>query len=96
MKAVYVVLVLGFGLGLLLVSSIGTNAQLDKEAPSGNLTEDVDISISPGEELPANGTVSVSTEGATDMDINEFPPPGVTVIIQNDKVVVTNNPVSYQ
>jgi hypothetical protein len=89
----YVVLVLGFGLGLLLVSSIGTNAQLNKEAPSGNLTEDVDISISPGEELPANGTVSVSNEGATDMDINEFPPPGVTVIIQNDKVVVTNNPV---
>jgi hypothetical protein len=96
MQGMYVVLVLGFGLGLLLISSIGTNAQLDKEAPSGNLTEDVDISISPGEELPANGTVSVSTEGATDMDINEFPPPGVTVIIQNDKVVVTNNPVSYQ
>ena len=96
MQGMYVVLVLGFGLGLLLVSSIGTSAQLDKEAPSGNLTEDVDISISPGEELPANGTVSVSTEGATDMDINEFPPPGVTVIIQNDKVVVTNNPVSYQ
>ena len=96
MQGMYVVLVLGFGLGLLLVSSIGTNAQLDKEAPSGNLTEDVDVSISPGEELPANGTVSVSTEGATDMDINEFPPPGVTIIIQNDKVVVTNNPVSYQ
>jgi hypothetical protein len=96
MQGMYVVLVLCFGLGLLLISSIGTNAQLDKEAPSGNLTEDVDISISPGEELPANGTVSVSTEGATDMDINEFPPPGVTVIIQNDKVVVTNNPVSYQ
>ena len=92
----YVVLVLGLGLGLLLISSIGTYAQLDKEAPTGNLTEDVDISISPGEELPANGTVSVSTEGATDMDINEFPPPGVTVIIQNDSVVVTNNPVTYQ
>jgi hypothetical protein len=92
----YMVLVLGFGLGLLLISSVGTRAQLDKEAPTGNLTEDVDISISPGEELPANGTVSVSTEGATDMDLNEFPPPGITVIIQNDKVVVTNNPVTYQ
>ena len=83
MQGMYVVLVLGFGLGLLLISSIGTYAQLDKEAPTGNLTEDVDISISPGEELPA-------------MDINEFPPPGVTVIIQNDIVVVTNNPVTYQ
>jgi hypothetical protein len=30
------------------------------------------------------------------MDINEFPPQGVTVIIQNDTVVVTNNPVTYQ
>ena len=92
----YVVLVLGFGLGLFLISSIGTDSQLDKEAPTGNLTEDVDIAISPGEELPANETVSVSTEGATDMDINEFPPQGVTVIIQNDTVVVTNNPVTYQ
>ena len=89
-------LVLGLGLGLLLIGSIGIYAQLDKETPTGNLTEDVDISISPGEALPANGTVSVSTEGATDIDINEFPPPGVTVIIQNDKVVVTNNPVTYQ
>jgi hypothetical protein len=96
MQGMYVVLVLGIGVGLLLISSIGTYAQLDKEAPTGNLTEDVDISISPGEKLPANGTVTVSTEGATDMDINEFPPPGVTVIIQNDKVVVTNNPVTYQ
>jgi hypothetical protein len=56
----------------------------------------VDISISPNEALPANGTVSVSTEGATDMDINEFPPAGVTVIIRNDIVIVTNNPVEYQ
>ena len=47
------VLVLGFGLGLLLISSVGTHAQLDKEAPTGNLTED-------------------------------------------DKVVVTNSPVTYQ
>jgi hypothetical protein len=96
MLGLCMVLVLGFGLGLLLVSSIDISAQLDKETPTGNLTEDVDISISPSEVLPANGTVSVSTEGATDMDINEFPPAGVTVIIQNDKVVVTKNPVAYQ
>jgi hypothetical protein len=30
------------------------------------------------------------------MDINEFPPSGVTVIIQNETVVVTNNPVAYE
>ena len=96
MQGIHVILVLSFGLGLLLISSIGTYAQLDKESPSGNLTEDVDISISPGEPLPANGTVTVSTEGATDTDMDAFPPPGVTVIIQNDKVVVTNNPVTFQ
>jgi hypothetical protein len=96
MQGMYVVLALGFVLGLLLMSSIGTYAQLDKEAPTGNLTEDVDISISPEEPLPANGTVTISTEGATDTDMDAFPPPGVTVIIQNDKVVVTNNPVTYQ
>ena len=96
MQGMYVIFVLGLGLGLLLISSIGTYAQLDKEAPSGNLTEDVDISISPSEPLPANGTVTISTEGATDTDMDAFPPPGVTVIIQNDKVVVTNNPVTFQ
>jgi hypothetical protein len=96
MQGIHVILVLSLGLALLLISSIGTYAQLDKESPSGNLTEDVDISISPGEPLPANGTVTVSTEGATDTDMDAFPPPGVTVIIQNDKVVVTNNPVTFQ
>jgi hypothetical protein len=65
MQGIHVILVLCLGLGLLLISSIVTYAQLDKESPSGNLTEDVDISISPGEPLPANGTVTVSTEGAT-------------------------------
>jgi hypothetical protein len=96
MQGIHVILVLSLGLALLLISSIGTYAQLDKESPSGNLTEDVDISISPGEPLPANGTVTVSTEGATDTDMDAFPPPGITVIIQNDKVVVTNNPVTFQ
>jgi hypothetical protein len=96
MQGMYVLLALGFALSLLLTTSIGSYAQLDKETPTGNLTEDVDISISPGESLPANGTVTISTEGATDTDMDAFPPPGVTVIIQNDKVVVTSNPVTYQ
>jgi hypothetical protein len=30
------------------------------------------------------------------MDINESPPSGVTVIIRNETVVVTNNPVAYE
>ena len=54
---------------------------------------DIDIAIDPTDDLPANGTQTVSTTGATDMDINEFPPQGVSVLIQNDTVTVTNHTV---
>jgi len=92
----YLGLVLGTGLGLILVSTVLTiSAQpLAKDISKGNLTEDIDIAINPTEALPANGTVTISTEGATDMDFNGFPPAGVTVIIQSDKVIVTNNPTA--
>jgi hypothetical protein len=90
------VLVLSTGLGLFL-STIQVSAQpLVKDTPTGNLTEGVDISISPGETLPANGTVSISTEGATDTDMNAFPPEGVTVIISSDTVTVTNQTVDIE
>jgi hypothetical protein len=59
--------------------------------PTG--TDGVNISINPEEPLPANGTVSISTEGAIDTDMNVFPPEGVTVIISNDTVTVTNQAV---
>jgi hypothetical protein len=48
------------------------------------------------EPLPANGTVSISTEGATDSDMNVFPPEGVTVVIENDTVTVTNQTVDIE
>jgi hypothetical protein len=86
--------VISAGLGLFLLSTIQVSAQpLVKDTPIGNLTEGVDISISPGESLPANGTVNISTQGATDTDMNAFPPEGVTVIISSDIVTVTNQPV---
>ncbi len=53
----------------------------------------MDISIDPAEPLPANGTVTISTEGATDTDMNAFPPEGVYVIISSDTVTVTNQTV---
>lgn len=97
MRELYMELVISIGLALLFVSAIKVSAQpLEKDAPTGNLTEDIDISISPSELLPSNGTVIMSTEGATDMDINEFPPEGVSVIIRNESVIVTNNPVAYE
>jgi molybdenum cofactor biosynthesis enzyme len=55
---------------------------------------DIDISIDPYDELPANGTVVISTEGATDLDMNKFPPLEVTVVTINDIITVTNQTVT--
>ena len=79
--------VLSTGLGLFLLSIIQVSAQpLVMNTPTN-------IAISPEEPLPANGTVSISTEGAMDSDMNVFPPEGVTVIISSDTVTVTNQAV---
>jgi hypothetical protein len=94
MKKVCLELVLSAGLGLFLLSTIQVSAQepLTKETLSGNVTE-ADISIDPAAPLPANGTVTIGTEGATDTDMDGFPPQGVHVIISSDTVTVTNQPV---
>jgi hypothetical protein len=93
MKKAFLAPILSTGLGLLLLSTIEVSAQpLVKDAPTGNLTGG-DISISPEELLPANGTVSISTQGATDTDMEGFPPEGVTVIISSDTATVTNQAV---
>jgi hypothetical protein len=79
--------VLSTGLGLLLLSTIQVSAQpLVMNTPTN-------ISINPEEPLPANGTVSISTEGVTDTDMNVVPPEGIYVIISNDTVTVTDQPV---
>ena len=83
--------VLSTGLGLFLLSTIQVSAQ--PLVKSGTLTDGANISINPEEPLPANGTVSISTEGVTDTDMNVIPPEGVAVIISNDTVTVTNQPV---
>src|SRR5687767_4016363 len=85
---------LGAGLGLLLISTIQVSAQpLVPSSPTGTLTDGVNISINPEEPLPANGTVSISTEGVTDTDMNVVPPEGIYVIISNDTVTVTDQPI---
>ena len=79
--------ILSAGLGLFLLSTIQVSAQpLVMNTPAN-------ISINPEEPLPANGTVSISTEGATDTDMNVIPPEGVSVIISSDTVTVTNQAV---
>jgi hypothetical protein len=89
--------ILGIGLGLLLVCTIKVSAQpLVPSSPTGSLTDGINISINPEEPLPANGTVSISTEGVTDTDMNILPPEGVTVVIENDTVTVTNQTVDVE
>ena len=88
--------VLSTGIVLLLLSTIEASAQpLVKDTPTGTLT-DGSISISPEEPLPANGTVSISTEGVTDTNMNVIPPEGVSVIISSDTVTVTNQTVDIE
>jgi hypothetical protein len=85
------------GLGLFLLSTIQVSAQpLVTSTPTGALTDGVNISINPEEPLPANGTVSISTEGAIDTDMNIIPPEGVTVIISNDTITVTDQMVNIE
>ena len=79
--------VLSTGLGLLFLGTIQVSAQpLVMNTPTN-------ISINPEEPLPANGTVSISTEGVTDTDMNVVPPEGISVIISNDTVTVTDQPI---
>jgi hypothetical protein len=82
--------VLSTGIVLLLLSTIEASAQpLVMNTPTN-------IAINPEESLPANGTVSISTEGATDTDMNVIPPEGVSVIISSDTVTVTNQGVDIE
>lgn len=95
------------GIGLLLASNtLEIFAQtLDKENPNLiiegqtlNTTADdidVDLTIHPNDNLTdPSKTETISTEGATDIDINDIPDVGRTVIIQNETVTVTEQPVS--
>jgi hypothetical protein len=74
----------------------------DIEAPTPGLNgttsapPNVSIDISPLEPLPINGTVTMSLEDAVDTNMNEIPPEGVTVIISNDAVTVTNHEVTIE
>jgi hypothetical protein len=82
---------------LVLLSTVQVYAQpLVTSTPSGTTTDGINITINPDEPLPANGTVSISTQGAIDSDMNVFPPEGVTVIISNETVTVTSQTVDIE
>ena len=91
------VIVLSTGLGLFSLSTMQVSAQpLVMNTPTGSMTDGANISINPEEPLPANGTVSISTEGVADTDMNVIPPEGVTVVIENNTVTVTNQTVDIE
>lgn len=70
---------------------------LDQIPINGNTTtlEEIDVAINPNDGyLPANGTLSIDTTGATDIDIQSMPPAGQTILLTNTTATVTSNPVS--
>lgn len=74
------------------------NPSLVVEGQTLNTTADdldIDLTIHPNDNITdPSRTETISTEGATDIDINAIPEEGRTVIIQNGTVTVTEQPVS--
>lgn len=76
---------------------------LEKDPPQtlgvdGNLTmgqRDVSIDIEDAP-MPANGTLSISTIGADDIDVQSMPPAGFSIIIDNQSATVTMHPVNIE
>jgi hypothetical protein len=66
------------------------NGSASTESPN------LSIDISPLEPLPINGTVTMSLEDVVDTNMNEIPPQGVTVIITNESVTVTNQEITIE
>jgi len=78
--------------------AFGEVLERDIDEATGNTTAGVapeeSIVINPLEALPNNGTVTMNMEGAVDTNMNDIPPPGVTVLISKDLVTVTNHEVT--
>lgn len=55
--------------------------------------EPIQMTITPDESLPPNGTVILSMQGMNDIDFKRTPPQGITVIVTNESATVTNHPV---
>lgn len=70
------------------------NAQVvDMDEPPTNDTEELDVKIDATEPLPVNGTIVVDISEADDIDIDAIPPEGVSILVTNTTLTVTNNPV---
>jgi hypothetical protein len=66
------------------------------DEPPTNATEELDVKIDATEPLPLNGTIMVDITEADDLEINAIPPEGVSIIITNTIVTVTNSQVDIE
>lgn len=91
------------GLGAIVALQYVANAQilerdpLDMISVGGNATtlEEIDVAIDPSAGyLPQNGSLSIDTTGANDIDIQSMPSRGETIVLTNTTATVTSNPVS--
>lgn len=89
-------------LSLLLISQVwlyitsGTilKAQIiEIEEPAGNLTEGTVANIDLEEPLPSNGTIIVDIAGIDDINVDGVPPLGMTLLVQNDTITLTDENV---
>jgi hypothetical protein len=97
-KKTYLVAVTG--LSLLLTSTLiftynsTLKAQIAEiEEPTGNLTGSAVLNIDLEEPLPPNGTVIVDIMGIDDINVDGVPPLGMTLLVQNDTITITDQNV---
>jgi len=97
-KKTYLVAVTG--LSLLLTSTLiftynsTLKAQIAEiEEPTGNLTGSTVLNIDLEEPLPPNGTVIVDIMGIDDINVDGVPPLGMTLLVQNDTITITDQNV---
>ena len=64
-----------------------------KDETPTNATEELDVKIYPTEPLPANGTLIVDISDADDLDIETIPPEGVTIVMTNTTITLTNEDI---
>lgn len=90
------------GLSFILVSQIWLYTVSDTilkaqiveiEEPTGNFTEGTVVNIDLDEPLPPNGTVIVDIMGIDDINVDGVPPLGMTILVQNDTITLTDQNV---
>lgn len=86
-------MIVGVSLGK---AAFGDVLERDIGNATAGVTPEESIDFNPLEALPDNGTVTMNMEGVVDTNMNEIPPPGVTVLISNDSVTVTNHVVTVE